>query len=174
MNGPDILKINEDTAAKFLQIEANLAAHRTAVELFEALLAEIETAFGIPFVWISILRLPETAGLLRKLGDSAFLDSRVNIIEKERFLEIVPDVASPLLACGHLRPFFRLLPQKRQYLIRSIAVSAIIVRGRPIGSINCGDASPSRYDPGMDTTLMKRLARSVSDRLSVCLPELSK
>ncbi len=73
MNEPDIPKINDEIARKFRKIKADLAARRSAVELFEALLAKIETEFGIPFVWLSLIRLPETAGLLKSLEASTLL-----------------------------------------------------------------------------------------------------
>jgi uncharacterized protein YigA (DUF484 family) len=170
MNETDIPTINDEIARKFRKIKVGLTASQSAVELFEALLARIETEFGIPFVWLSLIRLPETAGLLKSLEASALLCDRLNSIERTRFMEILPDAASPLLVSGDLRPFFRLLPQNQKYFIRSLAVSPITLHGRLIGSMNHGDASPTRYEPGMDTTLLKQLARSVSNRLARLLP----
>jgi uncharacterized protein YigA (DUF484 family) len=174
MEEPDILKINDDISRKFRKIESDLAARRSAAELFEALLAEIETLFGIPFVWLSLIRLPETTGLRKSLEASALLRDRLNCIEQASFLEIVPDVAPPLLVSGDLKPFFRLLPRNRKYFIRSLAVSPLTLRGTLIGSLNYGDTSPARYEPGMDTTLLMHLARCVSDRLAPLLPPREK
>ena len=174
MEEPDIPKINDELARKFRQVEANLSIHRSAAELFEALLAGIEKEFGIPFVWLSLIRLPETAGLRKSLEASAFLRDRLNSIGKTSFLEIVPDCGAPLLVSGDLRPFFRLLPGTRKYFIRSLAVSPLTLRGTTIGSINHGDASPARYESGMDTTLLTHLARSVSDRLACLLPPVGQ
>ncbi len=145
MNDPDILKINEEITRKFRKIEADLALCRSAVELFEALLADIETEFGIPFVWLSLIRIPETTGLQKNLEASPLLRDRLNLIEKAPFLAVVPDGAPPLLVSGDLRPFFRLLPPNRKYFIRSLAVSPLTLHGRLIGSLNQGDASPERY-----------------------------
>jgi uncharacterized protein YigA (DUF484 family) len=170
MEEPDIPKINDELARKFRMIEAELAFRRSAAELFETLLTEIETQFGIPFVWFSLIRLPETTGLRKSLEASALLRDRLNCIEAAPFREIVPDVAPPLLVSGDLRPFFRLLPRTRKYFIRSLAVSPLTLRGTLIGSLNFGDASPARYEPGMDTTLLLHLARCVSDRLARLLP----
>jgi uncharacterized protein YigA (DUF484 family) len=170
MDEADIPKINEEIAQKFLKIEADIAACRTAVELFEALVVELEAAFGIPFVWLTILRVPETTGLRNDLATSDIIGERLNLIAKELFLEVIPAGASPLLACGHLGPFFRLMPRNRKYFVRSLAVSPITVHGKLIGSVNHGDPSPSRYEPGMDTTLLMHLAACVSDRLSAILP----
>jgi uncharacterized protein YigA (DUF484 family) len=170
MEEPDISKINDDIARKFREIEADLAARRSAAELFEALLTEIETRFGIPFVWLSLIRIPETTSLRKSLEASTLLCDRLNCIEQAPFLEIVPDAAPPLLIRGDLRPFFRLLPRNRKYFIRSLAVSPLTLRGTLIGSLNYGDTSPARYEPGMDTTLLMHLARGVSDNLARLLP----
>jgi uncharacterized protein YigA (DUF484 family) len=170
MNEPDILKINDENACKFQKIKTDLTTRRSAVELFETLFTEIETEFGVPFAWLSLIRLPETAGLLESLEASVLLRERINSIEQALFLEIISNAASPLLVSGDLRPFFRLLPHNRKYFIRSLAVSPITLHGRLIGSMNHGDASPTRYEPGMDTTLLMHLARSVSDRLTQILP----
>ncbi len=144
MNGPDIPQINEGIARKFLKIEADLGLRRSAAELFEALLADIRTDFGIPFVWLSLIRLPETTGLRKSLEESPHLRDRLNLIENALFLEIVPHVAPPLLAGGDLKSFFRLLPPNRKYFIRSLAVSPLTLHGRLIGSLNQGDSSPAR------------------------------
>lgn len=170
MNGPDIPKINEGIARKFRKIEADLSLRRSAVELFEALLADIQTEFSIPFVWLSLIRLPEMTGLRKSLEASPLLRDRLNVIDSALFLEVVPSVAPPLLVSGDLRPFFRLLPSNRKYFIRSIAVSPLTLHSRLIGSLNQGDSSLGRYEPGMDTTLLMHLAQSVSDRLSHLLP----
>ena len=170
MDEPDIPTINDEIARKFRQLEADLNTRRSARELFEGLLAGIEREFGIPFVWLSLIRLPETAGLRKSLEASPLLCDRLNSIDKASFREIVPACGAPLLVSGDLRPFFRLLPRTRKYFIRSLAVSPLTLRGIPIGSINHGDASSARYRSGMGTTLLMHLARSVSDRLASLLP----
>ncbi len=170
MNEPDIMTINDEIARKFRKIEGDLRISRSAAGLFETLLARMGTEFGIPFVWLSFVRVPETAGLLTSLGRSPLLRDRLNSIEEARFLEVIPDAGPPLLVNGDLRPFFRLLPQNRKYLLRSLAVSPLTLHGRLIGSLNHGDSSPARYEPGMDTALLMRLARSVSASLAGLLP----
>jgi len=174
MNRPDIPTTNDEIARKFRQIEADLCICRSVAELFESLLAGLEGKFGIPFVWLSLIRTPETTALRKSLEASAVLQDRLNSIEAKPFREILPDCAAPLLASGDLRPFFRLLPRARKYLIRSLAVSPLTLRGVPIGSINHGDVSPARYEPGMDTTLLGDLARQVSDRLARLLPPVGR
>jgi uncharacterized protein YigA (DUF484 family) len=170
MTGQDIPKINEGITRKLREIETRLALRRSAVELFETLITDIQREFSIPFVWLSLFRVPSMTGLQKSLEASPLLKDRLNLIEKAPFLEVVPDGAIPLLVSGNLRPFFRLLPPNRKYFIRSLAVSPLTLHGRLIGSLNQGDTSPERYHPGMDTTLLMHLARSVSDHLSHLIP----
>ncbi len=58
MEAPDVTTINDEITGKFRKIEADLSTRRSAVELFEALLAAIESDFGVAFVWLSLIRLP--------------------------------------------------------------------------------------------------------------------
>jgi uncharacterized protein YigA (DUF484 family) len=170
MNDPDILKANDEIAGKFEKIEADLVVCREIGELFERLLSGSKETFGIPFVWLSILRSPETETLLRILNGSEPLRNRLNVIEPSSFLEVCPNGPPPLLASGDLKPFFRLMPLNVKYFIRSLAVSPLALHCRLIGSLNHGDASPKRYRPGLDTTLLDHLAATVSRRLSDLLP----
>ncbi len=170
MNDPDILKANDEIARKFGEIEADLAVCQGIGELFERLISGSEEAFGVPFVWLSLLRRPETEILLKLLGKSDILRDRINIIAPAPFLEILPDVAHQLLASGDLRPFFRLMPPNVKYFLRSLAIAPLTRHDCLIGSLNHGDASPDRYRPGMDTALLDHLARTVSEHLSRLLP----
>jgi uncharacterized protein YigA (DUF484 family) len=170
MNDPDIHKANDEIARKFGGIEADLAVCRGIGELFERLLLGSEEAFGIPFVWLSLLQGPETEALLKLLGKSDILQDRINIIAPAPFLEILPDVAHPLLASGDLRPFFRLMPPNVKYFLRSLAIAPFTCHDCLVGSLNHGDASPARYRPGMDTALLDHLARTLSEQLSRLLP----
>jgi uncharacterized protein YigA (DUF484 family) len=170
MSDPDILKMNDDLARKFGKIEANLVACREIGELFERLLSGSGETFGIPFVWLSILRSPETEILRQILNGSELLQNRLNVIEPSSFLEVCPDSRSSVIASGDLKPFFRLMPPNVKYFIRSLAVAPLTLHERLIGSLNHGDASPERYRPGMSTTLLNHLAATVSGRLSDLLP----
>ncbi len=170
MSDPDILKVNDEIARRFAMIEANLALCQSAVELFERLLTDLKESFGIPFVWLTLIRSPETKPLLKAIEASELLRDHLNRLSPEVFQEILPDPSKPLLVSGDLRPFFRMLPPARKFFIRSLAVSPLMLRGHLIGSLNHGDASPTRYEPGLDTTLIEHLSRRVSVRLDECLP----
>ena len=170
MNDPDILKMNDELARKFGKIEADLVVCRESGNSSRGCFRKSGEVFGIPFVWLSILRDPKTETLLRILNDSELLRNRLNVIEPSSFLEVCPDGPSSVIASGDLRPFFRLMPPNVKYFIRSLAVAPLALHGRLIGSLNHGDASPERYRPGMGTTLLDHLAATVSSRLSDLLP----
>jgi uncharacterized protein YigA (DUF484 family) len=170
MDDRDLLKANDEIARRFAGITADLALPRSAAGLFETLLTGIESAFAVPFTWLTVIRSPETASLLEELEGSPALGDRLNILSPAAFAAVVPDTALPILACGDLRPFFRLLPPARKFFIRSLAIAPLTLHGRQAGSLNLGDASPTRYEPGMDTTLLGHLARSVSNRLGELQP----
>jgi uncharacterized protein YigA (DUF484 family) len=170
MIDPDIRKANDEIARKFEGIEAALAVCREIGELFEKLVSGSEEAFGVPFIWLSLLRRPETEAILKPLRKSGILRDRINLIAPVPFLEILPDVAHPLLASGDLRPFFRLMPPNVKYFLRSLAIAPLTRDGCLIGSLNHGDASLDRYRPGMDTALLDHLAKTVSERVSRLLP----
>jgi uncharacterized protein YigA (DUF484 family) len=170
MNDPDIRKSNDEIARKFGEIEADLDDCTGIGELFEQLVLGSEEAFGVPFVWLSLLRTPETAGLPGLLVESDILRDRINIIDPAPFREILPDAGHPLLASGDLRPFFRLMPPNVKYFLRSLAIAPLTCRGGLIGSLNHGDASPDRYRSDMETALLDHLAKTVSEQLSRLLP----
>lgn len=169
MNEPDILSANDEIARKFKAIEADIEGCAGVGELFATLLSASREAFAIPFVWLSLVEGAKTAPLLPLLHEEGLCD-RVAILSPASFREVVPDTDHPLLAGGDLKPFFRLLPPRIKYLIRSLAVAPLTCDGFLIGSLNHGDVHPGRYRPGMETALLDHLARTVSGRISQLLP----
>lgn len=170
MNDPDIRKTNDEIARKFGEIEAEIDDCTGIGELFERLVLGSEEAFGVPFVWLSLLRTKQTAALPGLLDESDILRDRINIIDPAPFHEILPDDGHPLLVSGDLRLFFRLMPPNVKYFLRSLAIAPLTCRGNLIGSLNHGDASPDRYRSDMETALLDHLARTVSEELSRLLP----
>jgi len=47
-----------------------------------------------------------------------------------------------------------------------VAIAPVTLHTFPIGSLNHGDSSPLRYQPGMDTSLLAHMAAEVSALLS--------
>jgi len=165
----ETIRKNKEISEKFYAIEKSLTAFTDPGDLFEKLIPRLREEFAIPFVWISIIRRPETARLIRSLESSALLKDHVNLIDEAAFLGLVTG-AKPVLANRDLRPFYRLFPKNKKYFIKSIAVVPMSLNGRIIGSINHGDAAHTRYEPDLDTSLLERLAGSLSSRLSTLMP----
>jgi len=160
------LRRNEEIARKFFEVEASILSIFHFKDLFEKLLTEIREKFEIPYVWISLIDEQEVAHLVQALTSSRSLKNRLNIIGKTSFLEIIGHDTRPLLANKDLNRFYRMLPNQEKYLLRSVAIAPITLKGEIIGSLNHGDSSGTRYYPGMDATLLECLAVKVSICLS--------
>jgi uncharacterized protein YigA (DUF484 family) len=162
----DILKINEEIARKFRKIEESLPSSCTIKDLFEKLLIQIEEEFHIPFVWISILNEGNVIDVIKVFKASKILKDRINILDRKVFLDLVAEGTMPKLINDNLKPFYKLLPRNKKYFIKSLSVAPMTLNSEIIGSMNYGDFSSLRYQPGMDTTLLEKLAFNVSARLS--------
>lgn len=169
MDTLDILNMNNEIANRFHKLEEDIADCEGIGELFNDMVFQSSEGFGIPYVWISLLRIPETWPIVYTLNNEELLKDRLNIIEPARYFEICPEEPIPLLASGDIRPFYRLMPPKLKFIIHSIAVAPINLHGYTIGSINNGDPSPERYRPGMDTTMLSHLMEVFSIKLAELL-----
>ena len=162
----ETLRINEEIAQKFFEIEVSILSILNFKDLFEKLLTEIREKFNVPYVWISMIDKSEVSDLMKTLESSKILKGRLNIINKNSFLTLIENETKPILISGDLRPYYQLLPQGQMYFIRSLAIAPITLDGEIIGSLNQADLSRLRYRPGMDTRLLEQLAVKVSICLS--------
>lgn len=165
----DIVKRNEEIARKLSKIEENLPSFLNVTDLFEKLIIQTEEEFHIPFVWISLINERVLAGLIKMLKSSKILKERINIIDRAAFFDLVPNSITPKLANDNMKPFYKLLPRNKKYFIKSLAVAPITLNSEIIGSINYGDFSSLRYQPGMDTSLLEKLVSNVSSRLTAII-----
>jgi len=162
----ETLRINEEIAQKFFEIEVSILSILNFRDLFEKLLTEIREKFGVPYVWISMIDKSEVSDLIKTLESSKILKERLNVISKSSFLNLIENETKPILISGDLRPYYQLLPQGQMYFIRSLAIAPMSLDGEVIGSLNQADLSRLRYRPGMDTRLLEQLAVKVSICLS--------
>lgn len=162
----ETLAQNETIAKKFFEVEVSILSARNLKDFFERLLAGIREAFLIPYVWISFVEGNETIRVIRELAASDVLTQRSNLIDERTLRSVVGNEARPRLVNEDLQPFYKMLPRNETYLIRSMAIAPITLNGTIIGSLNLGDTFDSRYFPGMDTTLLERLAVKISISLS--------
>ena len=157
--------INEEIAKKLFEIEVSILSIGNFKDLFEKLLLLIEEKFGIPHVWISIIKENDISHVLEALESSQLLKERLNIVERAVFLDLVKDKKTPMLVNSYLRPFYRLLPKNEKYFAKSLAIVPLILDDEVIGSLNLGDFSGFRFQPNMDTFFLSQ----ISVKISICL-----
>jgi diguanylate cyclase (GGDEF)-like protein len=160
------LKENDAITRKFNEIETRILSILNFKDLFEVLLTEIQDKFSIPYVWISLIEQSELSDLVKTLETSKTLRERINTISRENFEALVGTDMAPKLVNADLKPYFRLLPPKRKFFIKSLAMIPLSLDGHVIGSLNQADFSQKRYQPGIDTSLLEILAVKVSLCLS--------
>ncbi len=156
------LKENDEISRKFHQVETSILSVLNFKDLFDVLLSEISDKFKIPFVWLTIIDNSEVSNLIQFLKSSNIVKERLNIIPKNSLLSLINNEKKPLLINENLKPYFKLFPPNRKYLIRSMSVIPILLDGEIIGSLNQADTSPKRFEPGINTTFLEQLAIKVS------------
>ncbi len=119
----ETFRINEEIAQKFFEIEISILSIHNFRDLFEKLLTEIREKFGVPYVWISMIDQSEVSDLIKTLESSKALKERLNVIDKDAFLNLIANETQPILISGDLKPFYQLLPQGQMYFIRSLAIA---------------------------------------------------
>ena len=162
----EIVRHNEEIARKFYEIEKRILTILNFTDLFEVLLTEIRSKFGIPYTWITLIDQSELSGFIEELEASESLKPLLNVIGRDIFDKLMGDRATPLLVNHNLKPFFRLLPKNRKYFVKSMAIAPIFLDGKRIGSLNQADITAKRFQPGIDTSLLEQLAVKVSLCLS--------
>lgn len=160
------LKTNEEIARRFHTVETKILSILNFVDLFETLLTSIMKEFKVPYVWLSLIKNSELTNLLQSQESSDILKERLNLINRNTFIKLVGNNTKPILANKNLKPYFKIFPKTRKYLIKSIAVVPIFLDGKIVGSLNQADISPSRFQPGLDTSLLEHLTVKVSLCLS--------
>ncbi|MBW1786916.1 MAG: GAF domain-containing protein [Deltaproteobacteria bacterium] len=162
----ETLEQNEAVEKKFFEVEVSILSILNFKDFFENLLSEIKEKFLIPYVWVSFIEDNDDAKMILEFASSELLNQRLSLIDKNAFMTIVGSNTRPILVNKDLQPYYKMLPQSEGYLIRSMAIAPITLDGDIIGSLNFGDTFDSRYFPGMDTSLLERLAVKVSICLS--------
>ncbi len=165
----ETVKANEEIAKKFFEIEKETLSIRNFKDFFEQLLLLIEDRFAIPHVWISIINGSEISHILESLESSDLLKKRLNLIGKGTFLQLLQDATSPLLVNENLKPYYKLLPHRKKYFVKSLAIAPLVYEDNLIGSLNLGDYSASRFEPSMDIFFLSQLAV----KISICLSNIT-
>jgi len=160
------IKRNEEIQRKYQKIEQTLPQYADVQSLFEGVLTQMGEEFAIPYIWLTFAATEESEGLIDLLTKSPLLKDRIKILSESTLTELFQNSSTSLLVNEDLRPFYRLLPINVKYFIRSLAIAPLTINNRLMGSLNCGDASSLRYQPGMDTSLLDQLAGRIADCLA--------
>lgn len=158
----ETLKKNDEIMKKFQAIETKILSILEFTDLFEILLDEIRKNFQVPYVWLTFIEGDDNSNLLQFIEHSKILETDLNIVPQDTFFSLIPKGTRPLLVNDDLKPYYRLLPPVKKYLIKSMAIAPITLDGQIIGSLNQADASILRFSPGIDTSLLEQLAIKVS------------
>jgi uncharacterized protein YigA (DUF484 family) len=161
----NIDRINTKIASGFEKIEKKLAEAKNIAELFEILFTGIEDEFQVPFVWLTVADTKKNLRFIEAAKSSGLLKDRLNVVKPDFFREIFSSGLKPVLVNKNLTNYYRLFPEHRKYFVKSLALVPFKINGELTGSWNNGDAVQSRYTPEMETNLLQKLSRSLSDRL---------
>ena len=160
------LKNNEITARKFHEIEISILTILNFQDFIEKLLFEISSKFSVSYTWLSIIDESGISKYLQNIQDSTLLRRSTTFLSKEQFSKITQNRLKPILANKNLNGFRSLFPEASEYEIGSIAIAPITLDGQIVGSFNQADKNISRFEPGIDTSLLEQLALKVSLCLS--------
>jgi uncharacterized protein YigA (DUF484 family) len=165
-NTNEIRRQNLEISAKFSKIGMQLPKAKNIAKLFEMLFEEIEKEFNIPFVWITLIDSENAAPIISAIKSSAQLKNRLKVLHADVFNRILPNGLAPVLANSNLQPYYKLLPPSNKYFIKSLAIVPFCAHKEIVGSWNNGDVESDHYRPGMETSLLEKLAEAVSRRLT--------
>ncbi len=160
------LSENEKITRKFTEIEISILTILNFKDLFEVLLTQIQDKFMVPYAWICLVDSCEIPRLLSGIDTSKTLKQRLTILDRDSFLKITKAPQACILANRNLKPYFKLLPEKQKFFIKSIAIVPLFLYGELIGSFNLADFSQERFSPGIDTSALDQLGLKVSLCLS--------
>jgi diguanylate cyclase (GGDEF)-like protein len=163
------LQQNYRIAKKFIEIETSILPALNFKELFEMLLSQIREKFHVPYVWITLIDTRDVYGFLKDFDESNILKGRVAFLDRDSFVKITQTRKSCILSNHNLKPYFKLLPKRQKFFIRSLAIIPLFLDGSLIGSLNQADFSKDRFKPGMDTSSIDQLGL----KISLCLSNIA-
>jgi diguanylate cyclase (GGDEF)-like protein len=163
------LRHNEAIVRKLFDIESRILGTTSFRDLFEKLLAEIETQFAIPHVWLSIVHAETITGLISDLRESPQARQHLVVVDEHSFRRLAGDGDAPSLVNDNLERYAPLVPPAFRGSLGSMAIAPIRLDGRIIGSFNQGDRNAARFSPDKDTFFLRQLAVKVS----ICLANVT-
>ncbi len=156
------LKLNEDTARKFHEIEISILSILNFQDLCESLLTKVSNTFNIPLVWLSIIEDNPISEYIKTIDNSNIVQSKTTFLSRKDFILITQNTLTPLLINTNMEKFDQIYPVNSSQSITSIAIVPITLDGKIIGSLNLADSDSKRFEPGIDTSLLEQLGVKIS------------
>ena len=163
------LQQNDRIAKKFIEIETSILPALNFKDLFEMLLTQIREKFHVPYIWITLIDTCDAYDFLKDFDKSNILKGGVAFLDRDSFVKITQTRKSCILSNQNLKPYFKLLPKRQKFFIRSLAIIPFFLDGTLIGSLNQADFSKDRFKPGMDTSSLDQLGL----KISLCLSNIA-
>ena len=120
----------------------------------------------MPFVWLSMIDTSDVYHLVQSLSDVDMSVKRLTMVRKSAFETLIGKSRMPLLINSDLDRYREVIPVHGVDAMQSMALTPLSLDGEIIGSLNQGDTSVTRFEPGMDTSLLEQLGIKVSLCLS--------
>lgn len=157
---------NEKIIQKFIEIETSIINILNFKDIFEVLLAKIQDKFSVPYAWITLIDKSSISHLLNKLHTSEFLKNRLTLIDRDSLVKVIGRSKNCILINNDLKVYAKLLPDRKRYFIKSLAIVPLFLDDELIGTLNQADLSKSRFKPGIDVSSLNQLGIKVSLCLS--------
>lgn len=159
---------NEEIQYRLDQVEEFLLSHHGVKELFRHLCRRIGQVYELETVTLALddgnQRLTQT---LTAQEDSGLPPAVFTRPRKELRL-ILGNLEQPFLT-NRVGPELRGCFFPEGSFVASLAVVPMWVRGEFLGTLNLGSASPTRYQPLLDTHFLQRLGRKTASGLDAAL-----
>ncbi len=160
------VKENEEILRRFHLLESKILSVLNLRDFFESLLTEMMTIFQVPSVWVTVIENSKLARMIDCLAHSDIVRQRLTFIGKNDFYDLFQGRASPILINTELGRYRNFFPGGRIDPARSVALAPVFIDGETVGSLNQADANVSRFEAGMDTSLLEQLMVKISLCLS--------
>ncbi len=159
------VKENEEILKKFHLLETKILAILNLKDFFENLLTEMITIFQVPYVWVTVIKGSKLAHMVNSMAHSDIVRQRMNFIDPAAFDACFSSRPLPLLVNTDLAPYREFFPGRKVYEVQSMALAPVYIDGETVGSLNQGDRTRTRFEAGMDTSLLEQL----TIKISLCL-----
>lgn len=160
---------NEEIAKKFFLVERQILSVLNFQDLFKVLLSAIQDTFQVPYVWLSMIDTSDVYRLIQSLADMDMFHQRLTLVKKSVFESLIGRSKTPILVNSDLDRFREVIPVGAFDAVQSMAMAPLSLDGEIIGSLNQGDITEARFEPGIDTSLLERLGI----KLSLCLSNVT-